>query len=322
MVNKLIILRRKGDLMEIKTVSIIGLGALGIMYAHHFSKKLSKSSVRIIADEERIRRYTEKGIYCNGKLCDFNYVTPEEAVSPSDLILFTVKFDGLQEAIESLKTYHVGEHTIFMSALNGIISEEMIGQAFGYENVLYCVAQGMDAVKIDNQLTFAHQGKLVFGDKEPGKISEQTRAVQRFFDLVELPYEIDTNMNHRLWGKFMLNVGVNQTVAVYKSNYGEVQKEGEARQTMIAAMREVIKIADKEGIGLTESDLKYWLSVLDTLSASGKPSMAQDVDAKRYSEVELFSGTVLRYAKKHGVKVPVNQMLYKKIFSIESEYVD
>ncbi len=306
--------------MEIKTVSIIGLGALGIMYAHHFSKKLPKENVRVIADQERINRYIKNGIYCNGELCEFNYVTPESSVSPSDLVLFTVKFDGLQEAIESVKK-HVGPNTIFMSALNGIISEEMIGQAYGFENVLYCVAQGMDAVKVGNRLTFDHKGKLVFGDREPGIISDKAKAVEEFFKHVELPHEVDTNMNHRIWGKFMLNVGVNQTVAVYQSNYGEVQREGEARQTMIAAMREVIKISEKEGIGLTEADLDYWLKVLGTLSPEGKPSMAQDVDAKRFSEVELFSGTVLKYAKKHGIEVPVNKMLYEKISSIESEYV-
>lgn len=306
--------------MEIKTVSIIGLGALGIMYAHHFSNVLPKENVRIIANQERINRYKKTGIYCNGELCNFNFVTPESTVSPSDLILFTVKFDGLQDAIHSVKN-HVGPNTIFMSALNGIISEEMIGQAFGFDNVLYCVAQGMDAVKVNNELTYAHKGILVFGDKEPGTLSENVKAVEKFFKQTELPHEIDTNMNHRLWGKFMLNVGVNQTVAVYKSNYGEVQREGEARQTMIAAMREVLKIAEKEGIGLTENDVDYWLKVLGTLSPDGKPSMAQDVDAKRFSEVELFSGTVLKYGKKHGIEVPVNKMLYEKISSIESEYV-
>nr|WP_106781258.1 ketopantoate reductase family protein [Lysinibacillus timonensis] len=306
--------------MDIKTVSIIGLGALGIMYAHHFSKSLPKENVRIIADEKRIKRYLNNGIYCNGQLCDFYYVTPNDEVEPADLVLFTVKFDGLEDAILSVKK-HVGNHTIFMSALNGIISEELIGQSYGEENVLYCVAQGMDAVKVGNQLTFENKGMLVFGDKEPGQTSYKTKRVAEFFQKIKLPYEIDTNMSHRLWGKFMLNVGVNQTVAVYKSNYGEVQKEGEARTTMIAAMREVIMISEMEGIQLTEEDLQYWLRILATLSPDGKPSMAQDVDANRFSEVELFSGTVLQYAKKHGIKVPVNEMLYRKIFDIESEYV-
>lgn len=306
--------------MKIEKVSIIGLGALGILYGHHLSQKLPKGNLRIIADENRIQKYKRDGVFCNGERCDFHYVTPEEKVEPADLLIFTVKFDGIEEAIQSARN-HVGENTIIISALNGIISEEMIGEAFGFDKVLYCVAQGMDAVKVGNKLTYDHKGILVFGDKEPGSISEKTRSLSEFFNSVELPHQVDTDMTHRLWGKFMLNVGVNQTVAVYKSNYGEVLKEGEARDTMIAAMREVIQISEKVGVPLSEKDLQYWLDVLDTLSHEGKPSMAQDVDAKRPSEVELFSGTVLKLGEKYGIDTPVNKMLYEKIKEIESEYV-
>ena len=48
--------------------------------------------------------------------------------------------------------------------------------------------------------------------------------------------------------------------------------------------------------------------------------MAQDVEAKRFSEVELFAGTVLSLGKKYGVATPVNQFLYNKIKAMESNY--
>lgn len=137
---------------------------------------------------------------------------------------------------------------------------------------------------------------------------------------MDVPYEADTDMYKRQWGKFMLNVGVNQTVAVYESNYGEIQRKGKARDMMIAAMREVMALSEKEGVYLTEADLNYWLDVVDALSANGKPSMAQDVDAKRPSEVELFAGTVLKMGQKYGVPTPVNQELYDRIQFIESQY--
>jgi len=127
-------------------------------------------------------------------------------------------------------------------------------------------------------------------------------------------------MYKKLWSKFMLNVGVNQTVAVYGSNYGDIQREGPAREMMIAAMREVITLAEKEGIMLTEDDITYWLHVLSKLSPEGKPSMAQDVEAKRLSEVDLFAGTVLELGKKHGIPTPVNKELYERIKEIESQY--
>nr|WP_096549638.1 ketopantoate reductase family protein [Ureibacillus thermosphaericus] len=302
--------------VSIKKVSIIGLGALGIMYGQHFSQKLPKENVRIIADKKRIEKYQTEGVFCNGERCEFHFVTPDD-VEPADLLIFTV--NGLEEAIQSVKHQVNIRYNHF--GIKWHHQQEMIGQVYGFEKVLYCVAQGMDAVKIDNKLTFEHKGMLVFGDRKPGILSEKTKRLSEFFKSVELPHQVDTNMPHRIWGKFMLNVGVNQTVAVYNSNYGEVQNEGEARNTMIAAMREVIAISDKAGVPLTEDDLNYWLDVLDTLSPEGKPSMAQDVDAKRLSEVELFAGTVLKLGKKYGIDTPVNKMLYEKIKEIESEYV-
>ncbi|EKN67866.1 2-dehydropantoate 2-reductase [Schinkia azotoformans] len=305
--------------MEIKKVSIIGLGALGILFGHHLSKRMPKKDLRIIADKNRIQKYQTDGVYCNDERCDFNYISPEEACEPADLLIFTVKFNGLQDAIKAVKN-HVGENTIIISALNGISSEGVIGDAYGTDKVLYCVAQGMDAVKVGNKLTYANMGMLVFGDREPGIISEKVKAVKAFFEKTEFAHEVLTDMKEKLWGKFMLNVGVNQTVAVYESNYGEIQKDGPARDMMIAAMREVAMLSEKEGITLTEDDITYWLDVLSKLSPEGKPSMAQDVEARRFSEVDLFAGTVLELGRKYDIPTPVNKELYDRITKIESEY--
>ncbi|WP_018661641.1 ketopantoate reductase family protein [Heyndrickxia acidiproducens] len=305
--------------MEIKTVSIIGLGALGVLFGRQLAKKMPEGDLRVIADRKRIERYERDGVYCNGDRCSFHYVTPEEECGPADLLIFAVKFNGLADAVQAVKK-HVGPNTIILSALNGISSEEIISRTYGMDKILYCVAQGMDAVKTGNQLTYDHIGMLCFGEKEPGYVSEKAERVARFFEKTDFPYELDKHMMKRLWGKFMLNVGVNQTVAVFKSNFGEIQKEGPAREMMIAAMREVMALSEKEGFPLTEADLQYWLKVVGALSPDGKPSMAQDVEAKRYSEVGLFSGTVIELGKKHNVPVPVNEALYQRIQEMESGY--
>ncbi len=305
--------------MEINKVSIIGLGALGTLFGNQLSKNMPEEDLRIIADEDRIQRYEKDKIYCNNEICQFNYVAPEEPCEPADLLIFAVKYNDLKDAIKSVKN-HVGENTIIMSVLNGITSETIIAETYGMDKVLYCVAQGMDAVKVGNRLAYHNMGMLCFGENEPDIISDRIKTVSRFFDKTGVPYEAVTDMQKRLWGKFMLNVGINQTVAVYSTNYGGVQKEGEARDTMIAAMREVIAISKKEGINLTDEDLNYWLEIVSTLNGEGKPSMAQDVEAGRFSEVELFSGAVLQFGKKHDIDTPVNQSLYDKITSIESEY--
>jgi len=300
---------------EIKTVAMIGMGNLGIAYGNHLSKRMPKEDLRIIADQSRIERYEKDSIYCNGERCDFHYVTPETAMEPADLILIMVKFQNLAEAIGAIKN-QVGKDTLILSALNGISSEGMVGKAYGMDKVLYCVAQGMDVIKIGNRLTFDHMGMLCFGDGEAGAISDKTRTVETFFKKTELPHEVETDMMKRLWGKFMMNVGVNQTAAVYRCNYGGLQEEGPARNTMIAAMREVIPLSEKVGLPLTEEDLAYWLKVLGSLRPEGKPSMQQDMEAGKTTEVELFSGTVMEQGRKFGISTPVNESLYQKITSM------
>lgn len=294
----------------IEKVSIIGLGALGILYAEHFQGKIAKENLRIIADKNRINRYQKEGIFCNGKACDFNYVSPDAQEEPADLLIFAVKFNTLNEAIEMAKG-HVGPDTIILSVLNGVVSEEIIAKAYGKEHLLYTVAQGMTAVKVGNEMTCFQKGILCFGELNTKENSQKVERVKKFFDRVELPYEINNQMQTKLWSKLMVNVGVNQTVGYFNANNSIVQKPGKARDMVVAAMEEVLAVAQKERVGLSKEDITYWLNIIDSLEPEGSPSMAQDVKAGRPTEVALFAGTIVTLANKHGLSVPVNEMFLK-----------
>ena len=304
---------------EIKTVSIIGLGALGILVGQRFAKQMPKENLRIIADKDRVERYRRDGIYSNGERCDFNFVLPEERTGPSDLIIFAVKYGALEEAVRAVKN-QVGSDTLFVSLLNGITSEDVIAQAYPRERIVYTVAQGMDAVNEGGRLTFLNTGTIFIGDAEPGEVSQKVKTVAAFFEKTGLPYEIERDIKRRMWGKFMLNVGINQAVAVFGRDYADAQNEGQTRDVMIVAMREVIPLAEKEGIAITADDIPYWLKVVGTLNPVSKPSMRQDVEARRTSEVEMLAGAVLAMSKKHGIQSPVNEMLYEKLKAIEAGY--
>lgn len=294
----------------IKKVSLIGLGALGIMYSEHMLHQMPFEDLRIIADTTRIKKYTEGGIYCNDVRCDFNYVTPEEEVESADLLIFAVKYTQLQEAITAVEK-HVGEHTIILSVLNGVVSESDIGAVYGEGHNVYCVAQGMTAVKEGNHLTYQNKGILCFGELNTLKSTDNVERVMKFFDRLKMPYEINNQMQTKLWSKLLANVGINQTVAYYKTTNIKIQEPGVVRDQMIAAMKEVIQVAELEAVDLSAKDIEYWLGIISTLEPGGMPSMAQDVKANRPTEVELFAGTILTLAKKHGIDVPVNEMFYK-----------
>jgi len=290
----------------ISKVSIIGLGALGILYGEHFLRRMPREDLRIIADSDRIDKYSKEGIFCNDQLCEFVYVTPDEPVDPADLLIVAVKYTALNEAIEMIKG-HVGPDTIIISVLNGVVSEDEIGEVYGHEHLLYTVAQGMTASKVGNQMTYRTKGILSFGELDAEDNSEKVERVKAFFDAVELTYEINNKMKLKLWSKWMLNVGINQTVAYFNTTNSLVQKPGEARDMMIDTMKEAITVARKEGVSLSQEDIEYWLKIIDTLAPNERPSMAQDVIAGRPTEVALFAGTVVKLAKKHSISVPLNE---------------
>ena len=117
-----------------------------------------------------------------------------------------------------------------------------------------------------------------------------------------------------------LDNGRTQTVMVYGGTYGTVQKPGEARDTMIAAMREAMMVARKERVPVSDDDLKGYVRLIDGLDPEGMPSMRQDGLAHRRSEVALFAGTVLNKAEKLGLDVPVNRELFRRITEMEKAY--
>ena len=308
--------------MQIRTVSLIGLGAVGAMVGQHLAQHmpaigLSDDSLRIIADAGRIERYRRDGIYSNGQRCGFHYVTPDEDTGPVDLLMIVVKARDLPDAIRAVR-HQVGPDTILLSLLNGIHSEREIAQTYGEKNVLLCTAQGMDATKTGNQLTYDHMGYLAIGERTVGSQAEKVQRVAEFFGRTALPYRIIPDMWRHMWSKFMLNAGINQVIAVYQGNYSLIQQPGEARDLMVAAMREVAALSEPEGIFLGEKDIENWLALVDTLGPQNKPSMSQDLEAGRPTEVDLFAGTALALGEKHDIPTPVNRMLYDRIREMEA----
>lgn len=299
-----------------KKVALIGLGAMGVLYSDLLYGAL-QDDFFVIADEKRIDRYKTEGVYCNGVRCQFPYRSAAEA-EPVDLLLVGVKFGGLQAAIAEAAPF-VQQGTIVISLLNGISSEKILQQAFPQAHILYCIAQGMDAVKDGNQASYLHKGVLVLGEAD-GSRSEALQATGGLFDKAAIPYTVSDTIIRKLWSKLMLNTGINQVVMVQKGTYATVQQPGAAREMMITAMREVMQVANAEGIDLNEGDVQGWLQIADGLNPDGMPSMRQDGLAKRYSEVELFSGTIIPLAQKHRLAVPTCTMLYQQIKEIEAEY--
>ena len=297
-----------------KNIAIIGMGALGLLYGDMLQ---TAYDVGFIVDAGRRAAYACQPITVNGMKKAFPLLDAG-GKGPVDLVIFAVKGTVLDQAIEDAAGY-VGPDTLLLSLLNGITSEAILARRFGPGHIVYCTAQGMDAVRVDRTLNYTRRGTLCVGNPGGGT-SPDLEALCAALDTAGVPYAVEPDILRRQWSKFMLNVGVNQVVMVHEGNYGTIQRPGPARDQMIAAMREVIPLSRLEGVPVTERDLQDYLDLLDTLSPEGMPSMRQDGLAHRKSEVDLFSGTVIRLAEKQGLDVPVNRALYDTIRAMEARY--
>ncbi|SDT67634.1 ketopantoate reductase [Mucilaginibacter mallensis] len=299
---------------SVKNIYLLGLGALGGLIAAKLHDAFP-DSVKIIADLKRQQTIQQTGLTVNGKTISFQFITPSHGHGEADLVIIAVKNAQLAQAIQDIKSF-IGENTIVISLLNGISSEELIGNGIGHEHLLYAYGVGMDAVRESSEIRYTNPGKIVFGEKDNHELSDRVKFVKELFDKAQIPYNVPVDMNKALWSKFMMNTGINQASAVLKAPYGAFQLPGEARELMLAAAGEVMELSVHYGVNLTQADVDDFLKILGTLDSAGKTSMLQDVEAGRETEVDLFAGTVLAMGKQYNLQAPVNEMLYKKIKSL------
>jgi len=305
---------------RIERVSLVGLGAVGSSYLARMAKSVPMENLRVIASGARAERY-RSGVSVNGEAFYFPVYEPGDEAEPADLLIFAVKNNQLRQAISDAKR-HAGPKTVILSLLNGVASERVIAEGYGSGNVLCSHVMGLDAVRTDDGTVYEHLGYITFGEDVniPGSYSENTLAVAEFFEKSGIPYRIPENMTKELWLKFMLNVGANQLSAVLRCPYRAIRESQRVRSLVREAMAEAAAVSAYEGVCLGEDDIGACLAILDKLSPQGKTSMLQDVEAGRRTEVDVFGGTVVSLAQKHGVRVPLNEMLVRLILAMEETF--
>lgn len=301
-----------------RNVYLCGLGALGGMYAAQLASE-PELGLRVIANAERIGR--ARAFSVNGQPFAPAWLSPGEAAPPADLLIVAVKWHQLEAAIAEMRPF-VGEQTVIVSLLNGIASEEVLGRAFGAEHLLYAMVIETDAMREGGAIRFSKVGTIVFGERLNEPPSPRVEAVRALFGRAGIPCRVPRDMLRELWWKFMLNVGINQISAVLRAPYGSFARLPEARELMRLACREVVRLAEQEGIALTEDDIEDFFPIFARLSPDGKPSMLQDVEAHRQTEVEMFAGTVVELGLRHHVPTPVNAALLAMIRVLEQSYPD
>lgn len=304
---------------DIKSALIVGAGAIGAAVASRIYD-VDPEAVALWTEGERRERYLRDGLIINGKRYDFR-MGEVSRDAPSDLILIAVKSYDLAEAMKGLGPF-VGPDTTILSLLNGIDSEEILRAEFGKERVPLAFMIGIDSIRIGNRTEFACAGEIRFGfeKNDPAALNERVAAISRFFASHNVDHCVPEDMVRALWFKFMLNVGLNQWSALLRGSYGLFQKSASAKRLLVDTMREVIALSDACGKGLVPADIDTVMTTLEKLEEGGRTSMLQDVDARRKTEVEMFSGVVMEKCRERGLPAPLNESLFLAIKALEDSF--
>lgn len=292
--------------MDIKKVIICGLGALGLTYAN---KLKDICELKILANSERIEKYFKNTPKLNGKKVLLNYITPQDHWDP-DLIIISTKSTGLESAIEYIKNF-VSENTIIISLINGISSEEKILSVYPKTKVLKSYFIGHSAIRTGMETTQDGIGKIVF---------EPNNTLENFFKKNKINYEIAQDINYSQWLKLGVNIILNEPSAIYKCNVGELRSRKDFLLLSKNLIYEIKQIAQACKIKNLENYENAVLSSAELIADDGKTSMYQDVIAKRKTEIDIFSGEIIKLGKKYGIKTPYNENLYNKIKEMERDF--
>ncbi len=300
---------------KIKTIAIVGAGAMGAAYATMFSDEGSFLPF-FVAHGERYQRLKKEPLTVNGKPYAIPVMQPEEIKQPADLVLVALKHHHLPEALPLIKAA-TGTETTVLSVMNGLESEQIIGSVCGMDKMVLAIAVGIDAVREGNCFSYARPGKIIFGKGSETGDGWRVACLQEALTRASIANEVPVDMMGIMWWKFMINVGINQASAVLRAPYGVFHRSTDARALMFLLMQEVVALAGKASVDLSQKDLDDWSSVLSTLSPDGKTSMLQDIEAGRKTEVEIFAGKVVSMGVEHGVETPVNKTILHIIKVLE-----
>jgi 2-dehydropantoate 2-reductase len=125
------------------------------------------------------------------------------------------------------------------------------------------------------------------------------------------------------WSKLVFNASVNPVAALtglsHDPHFAAESEPTDLGHLVHGLVDEGKAVASAAGIEL--HDDPWEMNVLATQRGSAHyPSMLEDVDARKETEIELITGSLVREAERHGVPVPLHRMLYALVKGKEESW--
>jgi 2-dehydropantoate 2-reductase len=198
---------------------------------------------------------------------------------------------------------------------NGIGNRELLAEALGAERV----GQGVTALGATllgpGRVRHAGQGPTVFG-AAPNRA--QMAVLADLFVACGLPAEVSGDLDALVWGKLVVNVGINALTALLRVPNGALAETAQARDLVAAAVAEALAVAQARGTSLPYNDALDHVLAVARATGANRSSMLQDVLRGSPTEITTINGAVVREGQRLGVPTPVNQLLTALVCAIDA----
>ena len=300
--------------MNIKKVAILGAGAVG-SYVLWGLSKCKDIRLGVVAEGERADRL-RSGCIINDVTYHPEVWSPEEA-NGSDLLIVALKYNALPGALESISKI-TADNTTVMSLMNGVDSEDIIAAKIGASHVLHSLIK-VASRKEGAGFCFNPETTIgiIFGELKAPFDSERVQAIEALFADTGLHYRSTEYIREEIWSKFRLNVCNNLPQAVLGAGVGCYEDSAHMKAISNGLGAELEAVAAAKGIDMSKTAASSGHGSMVPVSA--KFSTLQDLDAGRHTEIDMFSGALMKMGQELGIPTPYNEYTYHIIKAIEEK---
>ncbi len=297
----------------------VGPGAMGCLFGASLSRAGHEVSL-LDYKEQRAALINKSGIRVESPEGNFSQRVPVDThlrLKGVDLVLICVKAGKTAEVARQLAGV-IDNHTLVLSLQNGVGNVETLASALGEHRVLGGVTSEGATVLGPGHIRHAGKGQTFLGPLTGNP--QSIPAIVSAFNEAGFETRSSHNVQGLIWGKLIVNVGINALTAITHLRNGVLPELQETKSLMELAVAEAVEVARVKGIDLPYEDPP--LKVIDVCKATAAnvASMLQDVLNRRPTEVDFINGAIVREAKALGISAPVNHTLTQLVKAIEKSY--
>ena len=297
---------------------IVGPGAMGLLFSSRL--KIAGEDVFLLDyKKERADHLNREGIKVEGIKGSFHVcvptVTKKEIDFLPDFVMVFVKSYSTRDAAYEIRDA-VGKDTCILTLQNGVGNVEIL------EEVLKKKVYGGITSEGATLISTGHVRHAGSGDTIIGPVSEKTALLKDILNRAGFKTEVRDDVESFIWGKLLINVGINALTAITMLKNGMIVQIDELRDIMRCTVKEAMEIVKKKGIHLPYEDPIDKTEEVCRKTSGNISSMLQDILSKRITEIDSINGAIVKEAERLGIDVPVNKTITYLIRAIQRTYKD